>query len=99
MVEQAPFEVTEQGWGEFVIGIAVQFHDPTLRAVEFSHSLRLFPADVNTHNPKMPVVAELYDEFVFQDPTEEFYHTLQAGPRAFLTTHPHLPFCTHYVPL
>ncbi len=97
MIEHAPFEVTEQGWGEFVIGIVVQFHDSTLRAVEFSHSLRLFPADASSHNSKMPVVAEHYDEFVFQDPTEEFYQTLQAGPQAFLTAHPHLPYCTKQI--
>ncbi len=67
-----PFEVTEQGWGEFVIGLTVQFRDGTLRQMDLQHNLRLFPdAQQQRDLPierRRPVVAERFDEFVFVDP-------------------------------
>jgi YEATS domain-containing protein 4 len=72
VIDAPPFEVTEQGWGEFVIGITVQFRDGSLRQMDLQHNLRLFPdAQQQRDLPierRRPVVAERYDEFVFVDP-------------------------------
>jgi transcription initiation factor IIF auxiliary subunit len=42
VIETAPFEVAEVGWGEFDIGIKVHFHDPREQPVSLVHHLRLF---------------------------------------------------------
>ena len=70
-VETAPFEVTEQGWGEFEISLQVFFHD-SKKPVELSTMLKLYPdGDANApQNPAKPVVSERYDEFVFNHPSE-----------------------------
>jgi len=76
-VEKFPFEFTEYGWGEFEIVITIHFLDPSERPVELYHPLKLYP-DGNTANPstKEQVISEHYDEIVFNQPKEEFYHKL-----------------------
>lgn len=75
IVTKPPYEVTETGWGEFEIVIKIYFQDPTERAVTIYHILKLFqhgqPTDHNSLlQGKRTVVSELYDEIIFQDPTQ-----------------------------
>mmetsp|Transcript_33016 Transcript_33016/g.105901 ORF Transcript_33016/g.105901 Transcript_33016/m.105901 type:complete len:182 (-) Transcript_33016:241-786(-) len=75
-VEAPPFEVTEQGWGEFEVGIKVYYHGGE-RAVDFSHLLKLYPEAEVAGSPARelsidrPVVAERYDEIVWAEPSAE----------------------------
>ena len=69
-VERPPFEVQEQGWGEFEIGIKIQFVDSSEKPVELHHQLKLFHDDKSSSQPsKRPLVSEQYDEIVFAHPT------------------------------
>eukprot|EP00698_Gefionella_okellyi_P020562 TRINITY_DN6465_c0_g1_i1.p1 TRINITY_DN6465_c0_g1~~TRINITY_DN6465_c0_g1_i1.p1 ORF type:complete len:275 (-),score=53.46 TRINITY_DN6465_c0_g1_i1:37-861(-) len=77
--EEPPYEVTESGWGEFDIGIQIFFVDPVEKPVYLLHSLKLFSHDGTPVSTQVPVVQELYDEIVFNDPTEGFYKRLVAG--------------------
>ncbi|CAM9766042.1 unnamed protein product, partial [Chrysoparadoxa australica] len=87
-LRQWPFEVSELGWGEFEAKITLHFKDPTERAVDAMHVIRLYPvataanaAPVHTPTPA-PVVAERYDEIVFTDPHESFFAELMKGQNA-----------------
>ncbi|SAL98328.1 hypothetical protein [Absidia glauca] len=76
-VEQPPFELTETGWGEFEIMIKVHFQVATSeKSVTLYHHLRLHPYedDINGQPwPKdKPVSSLMYDELVFNEPTEAF---------------------------
>ena len=79
VITQAPFEVTEVGWGEFGAKIRVFFRDPAEHPVDFTHLIRLHaqatsgPQQVNV---KRPVVSEMYDEIAFKDPSEAFAQLL-----------------------
>lgn len=85
-----PFEVKETGWGEFEVIIRIYFVDPNERPVTIYHHLRLFNHDPN--NPNQPpqivkdksVVAEHYDEIVFQDPSLMMSQILNAQSRPFV---------------
>jgi transcription initiation factor IIF auxiliary subunit len=33
VIESPPFEVLEHGWGEFAIGITIEFHDSSFKPV------------------------------------------------------------------
>jgi len=75
IVTKPPYEVTETGWGEFEIVIKIYFQDPSERAVTIYHILKLFQhGQATDHNSlmqgKRTVVSELYDEIIFQDPTQ-----------------------------
>lgn len=68
-----PFEVTETGWGEFEVAIRIYFVDPNERPVTIYHHLRLFQTD--PANPTQMIVlkrivAEHYEEVIFQDPSQ-----------------------------
>jgi len=80
VVTEAPFEVTEVGWGEFGAKIRVFFKDPAELPVDFTHLIRLHatgPQGANSQpNTKKPVVSEQYDEIVFKDPHEPFRQLL-----------------------
>jgi YEATS domain-containing protein 4 len=80
VVDRFPFEVTEFGWGEFEIVIKIYFHDVNEKPVELYHPLRLFPPEGVIQPKKKPVVAEQYDEIVFNDPTESMYKKLKKYP-------------------
>jgi len=91
----APYEVTEQGWGEFAIGIRVDFLPAAgLEPVQLSHQLKLFPAPHVAPSTKKPVMSETYDEFVFVQPTREWYDRLHAGPTRKVDNHPLVHFFT-----
>ena len=79
-IEVAPFEVTEQGWGEFEISLQVFFHDSREKPIELSHMLKLYPdGDANApQNPAKPVVSERYDEFVFNNLSDGLRQRLNA---------------------
>ncbi|KAI7877332.1 exocyst complex component Sec5-domain-containing protein [Mucor mucedo] len=81
-IESPPFEVSETGWGEFEIMVKIHFHSSTAeKPVVLYHHLRLHPYedDINGQPwPKdKPVMSLLYDELVFNEPTESLYHTFQ----------------------
>eukprot|EP00246_Nothoceros_aenigmaticus_P015086 TRINITY_DN6096_c0_g1_i2.p1 TRINITY_DN6096_c0_g1~~TRINITY_DN6096_c0_g1_i2.p1 ORF type:complete len:244 (-),score=51.08 TRINITY_DN6096_c0_g1_i2:131-862(-) len=86
VVEAAPFELTETGWGEFEIGITVFFHgDVAEKSIEMFHHLKLYPEDeAGPQNTKKPVVVEAYDEIVFTEPSEAFFNRIHSHPAAIV---------------
>jgi len=95
VVTRPPYEVTETGWGEFEIAIKVFFHDPNERPVTLYHILKLFQsspgttaafttqviaAGAGTESRKI-LVAEAYDELVFQEPSASLHPLLLNTPR------------------
>ncbi len=67
-----PYEIHEEGWGEFDIGIKLHFWpDSQLRPIEFVHQLKLYPNDLAAASQtvsKKPVVNEIYHELIFTEP-------------------------------
>ncbi|XP_038974380.1 transcription initiation factor TFIID subunit 14b-like isoform X3 [Phoenix dactylifera] len=90
VVESAPFELSESGWGEFEIAITLFFHNDVCdKQLDLYHQLKLYPEDDNgPQSTKKPVVVETYDEIVFSEPTEAFFLRVQNHPAAFV---PRLP--------
>ncbi|KAI9248099.1 exocyst complex component Sec5-domain-containing protein [Sporodiniella umbellata] len=77
-IEQPPFEVSETGWGEFEIMIKIYFHPCAVeKPAIIYHHLRLHPFEDDLNGqpwPKdKPVMSLLYDELVFNEPTEQLY--------------------------
>jgi YEATS domain-containing protein 4 len=74
-----PFEVTEQGWGEFEAQIRIVWKDTSEKSTLVTHGIKLYPPGSTNQSPPTlePVVAEAYDEAVFTDPNEVFYNQLQ----------------------
>ena len=74
VLDSPPFEVTEQGWGEFEIHVQIFFHsNATDKPLELSHMLKLYPDGDSSAplNEAKPVVSERYDEIVFGEPSED----------------------------
>ncbi|KAL5999153.1 Transcription initiation factor TFIID subunit 14b [Asimina triloba] len=90
VVESAPFELSESGWGEFEIAITLFFHgDVCDKQLDLYHHLKLYPEDESgPQSTKKPVVVESYDEIVFSEPSEAFYSRIQNHPSAIV---PRLP--------
>jgi len=98
VVEEAPFEIEEEGWGEFEIAITLYFTDPTEKAVDLYHTLKvsclslktlskliilqLYPSDNQPLKKNVPIISEKLSDIVFQDPTETFYKILEAHPQS-----------------
>ena len=85
MVEAAPFEVTESGWGEFEVQMKLYFvPEANEKAQTLWHALKLHPYagdDVEAQRERRdPVVSQNYEEVVFSEPVEAFYEVLTAGP-------------------
>eukprot|EP00871_Galdieria_phlegrea_P002165 jgi/Galph1/294/GphlegSOOS_G5134.1 len=78
-VSKPPYEITEEGWGEFDLLIRLHFVENLENPVELVHPLRLFPNPPKEPSVDEPVVSEYYDEIVFQDPTEELLALLRMG--------------------
>ncbi|KAK8812453.1 hypothetical protein WA158_007687 [Blastocystis sp. Blastoise] len=74
ILEQYPFEITEQGWGEFDIEVKIEFQDPNESSITFGHWLKLHPGNGEPDKEGEPVVHEFYDEFIFNEPTETMYN-------------------------
>ncbi|KAJ3278689.1 YEATS domain-containing protein 4 [Borealophlyctis nickersoniae] len=83
-IESPPFEVHETGWGEFEIMLKVHFQDSTEKPVTLYHQLTLYPKDEGATPAKRTVVAEHYDELIFNEPTEETHENLLAHPQVSL---------------
>ncbi|KAJ9051083.1 NuA4 histone H4 acetyltransferase complex and the SWR1 complex subunit [Entomophthora muscae] len=83
-VEQAPYEVSETGWGEFEITIKLIF-TPACKenSLTLFHSLKLHPLDdplQGTWQKGKTVYYFQYDELVFNDPYESFYQVFRKQP-------------------
>jgi YEATS domain-containing protein 4 len=96
-IEEPPFEVTETGWGEFEISIRVFFVSQAgEKNILLYHHLKLHPYGQNApapatedgaEQPKQdlkPVDSYVYDEFVFNEPTEAMFEILTSRPGALL---------------
>jgi len=81
VIDHPPFEVTESGWGEFEIHMQIYVHDCNEKPIEVSHILKLYPDGDQSQqlNPSKPVVAERYDEIVFNDPSDALRARLEAS--------------------
>lgn len=90
VVESAPFELTECGWGEFEIAISLFLHSEICdKQVDLYHHLKLYPEDESgPQSTKKPVVVESYNEIVFPEPSEGFFARVQNHPSLVL---PRLP--------
>ncbi|KAJ1350876.1 hypothetical protein KIN20_006786 [Parelaphostrongylus tenuis] len=77
--EKPPYEVTETGWGEFEVQMRIYFVDVNEKPVTVFHYLRLFQPLLTSSNGSTQVVAEHYDEIVFQEPTIPMYKALTSG--------------------
>ena len=53
---EPPYEVTENGWGEFDTRIRIHFRDPREEPLEILHSLKLYPPGNAPPSMKKPVV-------------------------------------------
>lgn len=86
VVETAPFELSESGWGEFEIAISIFFHsDVCDKQLDLYHMLKLYPEDEGgPQTTKKPVVVETYDEIVFSEPSEAFFLRVQNHPAAIV---------------
>ena len=79
-----PYEVTETGWGEFDIGVKIEFTDDCgASAVSTTTPLKLFPTadEIAKNGPqttKKPVIKERYEEIVFHDVDTAFYKRMKA---------------------
>ncbi|KAG7270297.1 hypothetical protein CRUP_030197 [Coryphaenoides rupestris] len=76
VVTKPPYEITETGWGEFEIIVALY------------HLLKLFQSD-SSAMPKKTVVSEFYDEMIFQDPTAMMQQLLTTSRQLTLGAYKH----------
>lgn len=85
-IEKPPYKVTETGWGEFEIIIKLHFHSGSELGIneknfQIFHALKLHP-----FNPQHPIKENgevhsvLFDELVFQEPTERVFEYLTQKP-------------------
>lgn len=92
-LERPPYEVTETGWGEFEIAIRI-FLVPQAgeKQIVLYHHLKLHPYGPGV-DPSKPqkVSSVLYDELVFNEPTEPMFDTLTSRPGAQLMPRPNPP--------
>ncbi|CAI2375115.1 unnamed protein product [Moneuplotes crassus] len=80
-IEKPPFSIVRNGWGEFDVNITIHFQDNSEEPVTKIHGIRIFHLHQNQKATiKKPVVNENYDEIVFNEPTEFFYHMLTDDP-------------------
>lgn len=89
VVTKPPYEVTETGWGEFEIVIKIYFNDPNERPVTLYHLLKLFQSETDIMLGKKHLVAEFYDELVFQDPSSMMQQLLTNTRPLTLGTYKH----------
>lgn len=71
-IQTPPFEVSEYGWGEFEASIRIYFKDENESFIDLYKDVKL-NAPANTLNIlKKPIVSEVYDEIIFDSPSEIF---------------------------
>ncbi|PNH05022.1 Protein AF-9 [Tetrabaena socialis] len=94
MLVQPPYEVTEQGWGEFDINITLSFtQDSREKDISILHRLKLYEGDNTPNTTKKPVMSEVYEEVVFSEPVESFYRRVVSTvprPAAELSCQPYI---------
>jgi YEATS domain-containing protein 4 len=85
VLTQAPYEVTETGWGEFDIGVKITFSSDCgeARTVTTTTPLKLFPSaeEIARHGPqttKKPLIKERYEEIVFHECDGGFYKRMKS---------------------
>ncbi|VEU22662.1 DEKNAAC103647 [Brettanomyces naardenensis] len=93
-VEKPPFELRESGWGEFEVAIRIYFNSVCgERSLTLYHNLKLhpFPASSDPASIAQPAVSKvgrvesvLYDEIVFNEPTEKMFRLLTSVPGSLL---------------
>lgn len=88
-IELPPYEVTETGWGEFEIIIKIHFHtgsDLGINEKNFQifHALKLHPFNPLVTNANGDVHSVLYDELVFNEPTDRVFEILTQHPSNLL---------------
>lgn len=80
IIEEPPFQVTQTGWGEFDAAITFHFKNGIENPVTNHHFLKLFPEGVTVAGPNtsttIPVVSEVFDEFLFVNPTVSLFNHL-----------------------
>ncbi|KAI9665442.1 MAG: NuA4 histone H4 acetyltransferase complex and the SWR1 complex subunit [Trizodia sp. TS-e1964] len=78
-----PFEVTETGWGEFELSIKLYFvPESTEKPQTLWHALKLHPYGPDAEAARAAraeVVAQNYEEVVFNEPVEAFFDVLTGG--------------------
>lgn len=79
-IRAPPYEIEATGWGEFVINITVNFHDPNEKPVEYQHQLKLFGPDQTNPKKGKSIISEVHDQVIFVDPSEPLYQSLIANP-------------------
>lgn len=100
-IEQEPFEVTETGWGEFEITIKIFFvPEANEKPIMLYHHLKLHPYGVpygpgggnsasggnnQPSNTPQNVESFVYDELVFNEPTEPMFQLLTEKPGALMS--------------
>eukprot|EP00128_Syssomonas_multiformis_P011244 Colp12_sorted_trinity150504_noHs@29756 len=80
VIETAPFELTECGWGEFEILMEVELVDPEEPKLVLHHLLKLYPNEETVQISKKAIQAESLDEIVINEPTEFLYNIMLANP-------------------
>jgi len=80
VLDSPPFEVHDKGWGEFEVHIQVHFHGSTDKPLELTHMLKLYSDSGEPDSTSQPVVSELYDEVVFNEPSDDLRQRLAPQP-------------------
>jgi hypothetical protein len=78
-VLEGPWELSEEGWGEFEIKIRIHFQDTQEKPIVLSHLLCLYAKSTDptfVANLKKAVVDERYEELIFVNPRPAFYNLL-----------------------
>ncbi|GAU90316.1 hypothetical protein RvY_02749 [Ramazzottius varieornatus] len=94
-LNSAPFEVEETGWGEFEVQVKVFFVDPNERQVTLWTWVRLFKKDTEHTlfvNKDDWLVAEYYDEFVFNEPSAMMVDLLRTNKRLAASYKPEVDY-------
>ena len=86
MVESAPFEVEETGWGEFEVVIKFYFvPESTEKPQQIWHPLKLHPYGDDAEGQKErreTVKSVSYEEILFNEPVEQFFDIMTGGAPA-----------------
>mmetsp|Transcript_25182 Transcript_25182/g.28001 ORF Transcript_25182/g.28001 Transcript_25182/m.28001 type:complete len:217 (+) Transcript_25182:67-717(+) len=83
IVKKPPFQVTEKGWGEFMIKIELFFVDESISPVTFQHDLKLLPPPQRKKRKKSdPVISETYRVISFIDPSRKLHNIMLKHPQS-----------------
>ena len=73
-----PFEIYQSGWGQFIIGIRIHFHEPSVnKFVELGKELVLY--DEFSASAKRPIIREDYNELMFVEPSPHMLSLLNSA--------------------